>query len=138
MERDQRASLVAAYWRHYTARSDDECPADHICLNFPADAPLRDVRTLAGPPVPTRLTVRLWVHSDPRPDILHLMIVRPPSAEQPYWRAIRAGNVGRPGEEVCVETALLTQEGVELPPGVRARGEQTCLRIPRDVIRRPA
>lgn len=138
VERERGASLVAAYWRHYSARADDECPPEHICLSFPADVPLRGVRTLAGPSVPERVTVHLWVHSDPRPDVLHLMILNPPTASRPYWRAVHAGEVGRPGEEVCVATDLLRREGVNLPPAGTVRDAQTCFRIPRDVIRRPA
>lgn len=128
VEPGQGNSLVVARWTDY-AHVPYGCPADSICLDVLADARLREVRTLSGPPVPSRLTVRLWFHNDPRRDLLHLMIVKPPTATEPYWRAVRPIDAGKAGDEVCVPTTDLREEAIAAPRAARVRGERACVRL---------
>jgi hypothetical protein len=84
-----------------------------------------DARTLAGPEVPSSLSVEVAAHGPPRREFHVLLLVR--RDDRKPWDGIAVG-AARPGEEACVDEDRLHEIGIALP-GRRRSGARACYRI---------
>jgi len=84
-----------------------------------------DARTLAGPEVPSPVSVELGAHGPPRREFHVLLLVR--RDRRNAWDGIAVG-AGRPGGEACVNEDRLRDIGIALP-GHHRPGGKACYRI---------
>jgi hypothetical protein len=103
------------------------CPPEHLCLNVVADARFADVRTLSGPRVPGVVTARLDLHSEPRRDIVLLVLLRHPGSGESWQAWVLTG--APPEDEACIGLRTLAQYGIARPMSARRRGDRVCFRL---------
>lgn len=118
-------SIVVARWVS-NRPVEMPCPEPAICAGQIVDARLVDVETLAGPAVPTRLTVRLLSTDDGQPEDGYraILVVRPDGRGRPW--AGRRLDSALPGRDSCIRSDWFTTLAIRPPRRSYRRGEQTC------------
>lgn len=119
-------SIVAARWLSNQHVEQPPCPEPAICAGEIVDAQLADVRTLSGPRVPRRLTVRLLSAHTPSAgdDYRSVLVIRPDGAGRPWaGRWLRSAV---PNEDVCIRSDWFSALGLSPPRHNRVHGDQTC------------
>lgn len=118
-------SLVVARWIS-DSPVEFPCPEPAICAGEIVDAAFVEVRTLAGPRVPARLTVRLHTTRIREPGVsyLALLMIRPEGAGMPW--AGRLMETAIPGHDNCIRSDWFTALGLALPRRSYRRGDRTC------------
>jgi hypothetical protein len=101
----------------------EEC----LSLNVIADVRLSAVQTLAGPPVPRRLTARFEFHAMPAEGSYEVLLVRPSAVDRGRFDGFSLGRV-RHDRRVCASRALLAANRVPLPRRPRVVGDRICFR----------
>jgi hypothetical protein len=118
----RKSSLIAADWP--SDLPAPPCANDIVCYIAVTKAPLVNVATLAGPPVPRKITIRPRWHGVPPPGSRLLVGVWRESGQ---WHARWLGPV-EPGADSCLSVALMAEAGVSAPRQAYRKGEEICFR----------
>jgi hypothetical protein len=119
---DRGRSLVVANW------SDDvivsPCAAEPLCDVFVRKAPILNVRTLAGPPVPRKMIAYFGMHGTLPPGSRFVAWV---FRWKGRWRAQWRGQVeSRPDD--CIRADLWLETGAPVPAQAYRKADEICFR----------
>ena len=104
----------------------NDTPPGEQCISLNVIADVRVIaRTLAGPNVPRPLVTRFEFHALPARNYRQILLVRRSDSEPARFDALLVGHA-RLGRDICVDRAMLSENGVALPREARGRGEQVC------------
>ena len=123
--------IVAGQWRGVTVVGNPPCPEnvpDCLSLNVIADVRLGNVRTLAGPRVPTVMTARFEFHADPARGAQQVLLVRRSAVDHGRFDAINLGRVLR-GRPICVARDALTANSITVPRRAQLTGDMVCFQL---------
>lgn len=125
--------IVAGSWLDVNVIGQPACPetipegGECLSLNVVADVRLDNVRTLAGPTVPWRLTARFEFHAEPADGYYQVLLVRPSAVDRRRFDALSIGRMRR-NRQLCISRHWLADNGVQLPAHARIAGDSVCLR----------
>jgi hypothetical protein len=101
------------------------CPADEICMRYPALTSFAKARTLAGPVLPKRFPARIWLHTRITKGAVLVVIVQPRADgrfEVRSWTAPQHGSA-------CLPSAIVDATRLQLPGEITSNGDNRCFRL---------
>ena len=99
------------------------CSPDLICIDWIYRFRIA-AETRAGRTVPSVLTIELEVH-EPPPKGVHLLLLVRQGRGRGRWIG-RVVGAQRPGEEICVDSALLDEASLTAPRGAHRKQGRLC------------
>ena len=119
------ASLVVGEIGEQTFTNDFTCPADEICIRYPALTSFVKARTLSGPVLPVRFPARIWLHMWIAKGAMLAIIVQPRADgrfEVRAWTALQNG-------KACLPSAIVDATRLRLPDETVSDGDNRCFRL---------
>lgn len=125
--------IVAGSWLDVNVIGQPACPEpipqgeECLSLDVIADVRLDNVRTLAGPTMPWRLTARFQFHAEPAEGYYQILLVRRSAVDRRRFDGLSIGRMRR-NRQLCISRHWLANNNVPLPAHARIEGDSVCLR----------
>ena len=123
-----RAEVAIVVARAVRQKFDDtefNCPADFICMRYPATGRFDQARVLDGIALPRRFTPRLWLHGRLRSIRFAMIVERKPDGS---LHILDYRFIDRSGK-VCFATESLRHFRLTLPGAQRDEAGDSCAQI---------